>query len=51
MTTIRLDVNNKAINKVMQFLKAFDSDEVIIINKDQNYLLFSSVFFVKFIKY
>ena len=38
MLTIRLNINENALVRVMQSLNAFSSDELVVINEDQNYL-------------
>jgi hypothetical protein len=38
MLTLRLNINESALDRVMQSLKAFSSDELVVINEDQNYL-------------
>lgn len=38
MLTVRLNINENALDRVMQSLNAFTSDEVEVINEDQNYL-------------
>jgi hypothetical protein len=35
MLTVRLNIKENALDRVMQSLKAFTSDEVVIINEDQ----------------
>ena len=38
MLTVRLNIKENALDRVMQSLKAFSSDELVVINEDQNYL-------------
>lgn len=38
MLTVRLNIKENALDRVMQSLKAFTSDEVEIIKEDQNFL-------------
>lgn len=38
MLTVRLNIKENALDRVMQSLKAFSSDEVVIVNEDQNFL-------------
>lgn len=38
MLTVRLNINENALDRVMQSLNAFSSDELVVINEDQNYL-------------
>jgi hypothetical protein len=38
MHTVRLNIKENALDKVMQTLKAFSADEVTIINEDQIFL-------------
>ena len=38
MLTVRLNIKENALDRVMQSLNAFSSDELVIINEDQNYL-------------
>ncbi len=38
MLTIRLNIKENAVDRVMQTLNAFTSDELVVINEDQNYL-------------
>lgn len=38
MLTVRLNIKENALDRVMQSLNAFTSDELVVINEDQNYL-------------
>ena len=38
MLTIRLKIKENALDRVMQSLNAFTSEEVVIVNEDQNFL-------------
>lgn len=38
MLTVRLNIKENALDRVMQSLNAFSSDELVVINEDQNYL-------------
>ncbi len=38
MLTVRLNIKENVLDRVMQSLNAFTSDEVVIINEDQNFL-------------
>ncbi len=38
MFTVRLNIKENALDRVMQSLKAFTSDEIEIIKEDQNFL-------------
>lgn len=38
MLTIRLKIKENALDRVMHSLKAFTSDELMVIHEDQNYL-------------
>lgn len=38
MLTVRLNINENALDRVMQTLNAFTSDELVVITEDQNYL-------------
>ena len=38
MLTIRLKIKENALHRVMQSLNAFTSEEVVIVNEDQNFL-------------
>ena len=38
MLTVRLNIKENVLDKVMQSLEVFTSDEVVIINEDQNFL-------------
>ncbi len=38
MLTVRLNIKENALDRVLQSLNAFTSDEVVIINEDQNFL-------------
>jgi hypothetical protein len=38
MLTVRLNIKENVLDRVMQSLNAFTSDELVVINEDQNYL-------------
>lgn len=38
MLTVRLNIKENVLDRVMKSLNAFTSDELIVINEDQNYL-------------
>ena len=38
MLTVRLNIKENVLDRVMQSLNAFTSDEVVIINEDQSFL-------------
>jgi hypothetical protein len=38
MLTIRLNIKENALDRVMQSLKAFTPDELVVINENQDYL-------------
>lgn len=38
MLTVRLNINENALARVMKSLNGFTSDELVVINEDQNYL-------------
>lgn len=38
MLTVRLNINENALDRVMKSLNGFTSDELVVINEDQNYL-------------
>ncbi len=38
MLTVRLNIKENAFDRVMLSLKAFTSDEVVIVNEDQSFL-------------
>ncbi len=38
MLTVRLNIKENALDRVLQSLNAFTSDEVVIINEDHNFL-------------
>jgi len=38
MLTVRLNIKESALDRVLQSLNAFTSDEVVIIKEDQNFL-------------
>ena len=38
MLTIRLKIKENALDRIMQSLNAFTSEEVVIVNEDQNFL-------------
>ena len=38
MLTVRLNIKENALDRVLQSLKAFTPDELVVINEDQNYL-------------
>ncbi|MBK9737037.1 MAG: tRNA pseudouridine synthase A [Saprospiraceae bacterium] len=38
MLTVRLNIKENVLDRVMQSLNAFTSDEEVIINEDQNFL-------------
>jgi hypothetical protein len=38
MLTVRLNIKENVLERVMQSLNAFTSDEVVIINEDQSFL-------------
>ncbi|MBK9257826.1 MAG: tRNA pseudouridine synthase A [Saprospiraceae bacterium] len=38
MLTVRLNIKENALDRVMQSLSAFTSDELVVIKEDQNYL-------------
>jgi hypothetical protein len=38
MLTVRLNIKENALDRVMESLNAFTSDELVVINEDQNYL-------------
>lgn len=39
MLTVRLNIKENVLDRVMQSLNVFTSDEVMIINEDQNFLV------------
>lgn len=45
MSTLRLNTQENALARVMEALKPFTSDEVVIVNEDQNYLVIQNYLF------